>query len=118
MYCVASFPTSDFSLVCSPYSLFASVIVLLPSVFSSLAHPFLPSVCVYVLLRSRSSIPLVFLPPCLPLSASSSPPLLSLSTVFFVFSRLLVCGLSLAFIRPENAMRSKLGNGMHHGGEG
>jgi len=51
---------------------------------------------------------------CLRLPA---PPLLSLSTVFFGFSRLLVCGLSLAFIRPENAMCSKLGNGMHHGGE-
>ena len=37
---------------------------------------------------------------------------------FFVFSAPLVCGLSLAFIRPENAMRSWLGNDMHRGGEG
>jgi hypothetical protein len=35
-----------------------------------------------------------------------------------VFSTSLVSGLSLAFIRPENAMRSWLGNGTHRGGEG
>jgi len=37
---------------------------------------------------------------------------------FLVFSALLVCGLSLAFIRPENAIRLWLDNGMHCGGEG
>jgi len=48
-----------------------------------------------------------------------SLPLVSFSLHrFFVFSTSLVSGLSLAFIRPENAMRSCLGNGTHRGGEG
>jgi len=48
-----------------------------------------------------------------------SLPLVSFSLHrFFVFSTSLVSGLSLAFIRSENAMRSCLGNGTHRGGEG
>jgi len=43
-----------------------------------------------------------------------SPPFLR---VFGPLSSFFVHSLSLAFIRPENAMRSKLGNGMHYGGE-
>jgi len=41
-------------------------------------------------------------------------PFVLLSLVLRLFSR---HGLSLAFINPENAMRSCLGNGMHRGGE-
>ncbi|KAJ6990088.1 hypothetical protein NC653_018576 [Populus alba x Populus x berolinensis] len=37
---------------------------------------------------------------------------------FFVFSASLVCGLTLAFIGPKNAMRSWLGNGTQRGDEG
>ena len=46
-----------------------------------------------------------------------SPSLSTVSSCFQPLSSFFIHDLSIAFIRPENAMRSKLGNGMHHGGE-
>jgi len=99
-----------FSFSCSPAFCFCSPLSVL---FFFCVSPlvFVPCYLFVLLSRKKPRFPLFFFSASLFFSSvCPSPP-------FFVFFPLWLVAF-LAFIRPENAMRSKLGNGMHHGGEG